>query len=69
MNRPLQPGDRIRVTIRNRMAGYQPGDKGTVLRVATSATTGERYYTVAMDKDNLTMSGAVFTEDEIEADV
>jgi hypothetical protein len=69
MSDELKPGQRVRVTVRNRMAGYQPGDKGTVLRSSASDTTGERYYSVAMDKDDPTASGAVFTESEIEPDV
>jgi len=69
MSRALQKGQRVRVTARNRMAGYQPGDKGTVLRETTLAMRGERSYTVAMDKDDPAASGAVFTEGEIEADV
>ena len=69
MSRPLKPGDRVRVTLHNRLAGYQPGDKGTVVRLSVSAATGERYYTVAMDKDDPTASGAVVAEGEIEADV
>ncbi len=69
MNSELKTGDRVRVTARNRMAGYQPGDRGTVLRASTSALYGERDYTVAMDKDDLAASGAVFTESEIEADL
>jgi hypothetical protein len=69
MSYQLKPGDRVRVTVRNRMAGYQPGDKGTVLRVSESAAGGERYYCVAMDKDDATHTGAVFTEGEIEPDV
>jgi hypothetical protein len=68
MSLPLQPGDRVRVTIRNRMAGCRPGDKGTVLRASVSAATGGRYYTVAMDKDGPGHNGAVFTEGEVEAD-
>jgi hypothetical protein len=28
----LKPGDRVRVTASNRLADYQPGEKGTVLR-------------------------------------
>jgi hypothetical protein len=42
---------------------------GTVLRASLSATTGERYYTVAMDIDDPAASGVVFAEGEIEADV
>ena len=44
MSTSLNAGDRVRVTGRNRMAGYQPGDKGTVVRGASNATiTGKRY--------------------------
>ena len=69
MGRPLQISDRVRVTLRNRLAGYQPGDKGTVVRGASTATiTGERYYTVFMDKDEPDATGVVFAEDEIEPD-
>jgi hypothetical protein len=51
MSRDLKPGDRVRVTIRNRLAGYQPGDKGTVWRASRASATGEGSYTVEMDKD------------------
>jgi hypothetical protein len=68
MSRQLQPGQRVRVTVRNRVARYQPGDTGTVLRSSVSPTTGERHYTVAMDLDDPAASGAVFAEGEIEAD-
>jgi hypothetical protein len=64
----LKAGQRVRVTSRNRVAGYQPGDKGTVLRTSISAATGDRYYTVAMDKDSPDATGVVFAEGEIEAD-
>jgi hypothetical protein len=50
------------------MAGYRPGDTGTVLRAAPSTTNGGRYYLVAMDKDGPSAVCAVFTEGEIEAD-
>jgi hypothetical protein len=69
MSRELKPGQRVRVTVRNRVARYQPGDTGTVLRSSVLATTGQRYFTVAMDIDDPTASGAVFSDDEIEADV
>jgi hypothetical protein len=68
MSRALQKGQRVRVSVRNRVARYQPGDTGTVLRSSVLATTGQRYFTVAMDIDDPAASGAVFTEDEIEAD-
>jgi hypothetical protein len=69
MSDELKPGQRVRVTPRNRMTGYLPGDKGTVLRVSSAGTTGERSYVVEMDKDDPAHSGVVFTEDEIEPDV
>ena len=69
MSRELQRGQRVRVTARNRLAGYQPGDKGTVLRMSTATLNGEHYYSVAMDKDDLIITGAVFKEGEIEPDV
>jgi hypothetical protein len=68
MSYQLMPGERVRFAVRNRMAGYQPVDTGTVLRVAESSVNGERYYTVPMDKDGPEVSAAVFTEGEIEAD-
>jgi hypothetical protein len=40
-----------------------------VLRGSSTATiTGERYYTVAMDKDGPNATGVVFAQDEIEPD-
>jgi hypothetical protein len=69
MSGALKVGDRVRVTGRNRLAYFQPGDKGTVLRFSESAVTGERYYVVAMDIDDPTASGALFYESEIEPDV
>jgi hypothetical protein len=67
MTRELKPGQRVRVTVRNRVARYQPGETGTVLRSSVSVT-GKRSYTVAMDMDDPAASGAVFAEGEIEAD-
>jgi hypothetical protein len=69
MSATLQPGDRVRVTVRNHTHGYLPGDKGTVLRVSALITTGSPYYTAAMDKDGPDATGVVFAEGEIEADV
>ena len=63
----LQKGDRVRVTGRNRMYGYQPGDKGTIVREAIRAPTGTRYYLVAMEKDDPAHTGVVFNAEEIEA--
>jgi hypothetical protein len=68
MNRNLKPNDRVRVTEGNRVSGYQPGDKGAVLREIVSTSHGALYYLVAMDKDEPAKSGVVFRFDEIEAD-
>jgi hypothetical protein len=64
----LKAGDRVRVTMRSRIAGYEPGDEGTLLHVAWPPTGG-RYYLVAMDGGELDSTGVIFTEGEIEADV
>jgi hypothetical protein len=68
MSGPLKPRDRVRVTVRNRMAGHLPGETGTVIREAFVTSGGVRYYAVAMDKNAATEFGAVFAEDEIEQD-
>ena len=68
MSTPLRPGDRVRVMAANDMAGYQPGDKGTIIRETVVALSRQRYYLVAMDKDNPDATGTVFTADEIEPD-
>jgi hypothetical protein len=69
MPRELQPGDRVRVTVANRVPGYQPGDRGTVQRAVISTATGVSHYLVMMDKDDPAKSGGVFAGDEIEPDV
>jgi hypothetical protein len=68
MDCPLKPGDRVRVTSRNRMHGFQPGDKGVVLREIVAGPSGAYYYVVAMDKGSSSQSGVVFSDDEIESD-
>jgi hypothetical protein len=68
MSRELRKGDRVRVTERNRIPDYELGDRGTVLEISSLPATGERHYTVTMDKDHPAHPGAVFTEDEIERD-
>jgi hypothetical protein len=65
MSRALKPGQRVHVTVRNRLAVFQPGDKGMILHAASSAV-GVRYYLVAMDKGELDSTGVIFTEGEIE---
>jgi hypothetical protein len=68
MSVTLKVGDRVRVTEYGRMAGYQPGDKGTVLRTPPSAATGIPYFIVAMDRDRPGTAGVMFAEREIEPD-
>jgi hypothetical protein len=69
MSRGLNAGERVRVTLRNRIAGYQPGDKGTVVRVGKLVTTGSPFYTVATDKGEPDSTGVIFAEDAIEPGV
>jgi hypothetical protein len=69
MSRELQAGQRIRVTVRNRLAYYQSGDKGTVWREGSRDSTGGRYYLVAMDKDGPDATERIFLADEIEPDM
>jgi hypothetical protein len=65
----LKPGDRVRLTVVQRMRGYQPGDKGMVLRELAAGSNGTLYFLVKMDKDDPSKTGGVFTDDEIEPDV
>ena len=67
--RPVKPGDRVRVTVRSHIAGYQPGDKGTIRRVFKPSSGDECYYYVEMDKDDPARSWTIFAEGEIEADL
>jgi hypothetical protein len=64
MSGKFKPGDRVRVSVRNRSTRYQPGDKGTVIRSSLAVSSMHRFYEVAMDKQT---AGALFYEDEIEA--
>jgi hypothetical protein len=69
MSDQLKPGDRVRVTERNRVQGYEAGDKGMVQAVASSPAIGDQlHYQVAMDRDG-GVSRVVFTAEEIELDV
>jgi hypothetical protein len=40
MSFALQKGQRVRITVRNRTAGYQPRDKGTVLDCIQESLSG-----------------------------
>jgi hypothetical protein len=70
MRATLKVGDRVRVTSRNRVKGYQPGDKGVVLEGPTAyAGSSDTSYIVAMDKDGPGVTSTIFAADEIEPDV
>ncbi len=70
MSRELKMGDRVRVTARSRVKGYQPGDKGVVLEGPTVyAGAGDTSYVVAMGKDGPGVTSTIFSADEIESDV
>lgn len=64
----LKFGDRVRVTGRRPVHGYQAGNKGVVRSGPTTDKGGKTYYGVCMDKD---ASGdeTLFLADEIEPDV
>lgn len=69
MSDQLKRGDRVRVSDRNRVQGYQAGDKGMVQAVANIPAIGDQlHYEVAMDRDG-GVTRAVFTAEEIELDV
>jgi hypothetical protein len=69
MSVTLKFGDRVRVTIRSRVKGYEPGDKGHVVEgPKTLPDSTEPYYLVAMDRDRWSRT-VPFDADEIEADV
>ena len=69
MSDQLKRGDRVRVSDRNRVQGYQAGDTGMVQAVANIPAIGDQlHYEVAMDRDG-GVTRAVFTAEEIELDV
>jgi hypothetical protein len=69
MSDQLKSGDRIRVTERNRVQGYEAGDKGMVQAVASIPAIGDQlHYQVAMDRDE-GVGRVVFTAEEIELDM
>jgi hypothetical protein len=69
MSRRLAIGDKVRVTARNRVRHYQPGDKGRILSgPEVLFEGGMRYYLVSMDKED-PRGWIVFAEDEIEPDL
>ena len=69
MSVTLKVGDRVRVTARSRVKGYEPGDKGHVVRgPKTLPDCTEPYYLVVMDRDSWSRT-VPFDADEVEADV
>ena len=70
MSRELKRGDRVSVTARRRVEGYQPGDKGVVLEApAVYAGASDTSYVVAMDKGGPGNTSTVFAADDIEPDL
>jgi hypothetical protein len=67
MSDQLKVGDRVRISQRSHVRGYQPGDKGIVLEGPTSYTgDNQPSYVVAMDKDGPGHTSIIFGADEIE---
>jgi hypothetical protein len=67
----LKPGDRVRLTVQNRMRGYQPGDKGVVVRELVFDISGTHYFLVEMDQKGSRLEVRLevyFRPDEIELD-
>lgn len=65
----MKPGDQVRVTWKNRLAGFLPGDRGKILAgPEDDAASMPRFYYVAVQKFQASRV-VVFTEDEIEPHV
>jgi hypothetical protein len=67
MGSDLKAGDRVRVTGKRPVYGYQPGSRGVVQSGPTTGKDGRTYYTVSMDKD-AAGDATLFLADEIQAD-
>jgi hypothetical protein len=68
MSRTLRIGDRVRVTVRNHLKDYLPGDAGEIVAGPEALPNDRRrYYLVRMPRRGH-FSPEVFTEDEIETD-
>jgi hypothetical protein len=65
MSQELQIGDRVRVTAERPVQGYQAGSRGTVRSAPATDKSGKTYYTVSMDKDDIS-DATCFRADEIE---
>jgi len=67
MSEQLKVGDRVRVSQRSHVQGYQPGDKGTVLEGPTRYPGDDQpFYVVSMDKDGPGHTSIIFRANEIE---
>jgi hypothetical protein len=68
MSSKFKAGDRVRVTTKRQIHGYQHGSRGVVQSGPHNDRGGKPYYLVAMDKDG---SGEPtgFLTDELEPDV
>jgi hypothetical protein len=70
MSRALKAGDSVRVTVRNRLKDYLPGEMGEVLAgPETLPNDRRRYYLVMLYRLGHHLRSAVFADDEIEPDV
>lgn len=65
MKRELKSGDRVRVSVRSKVPGHQPGDTGTVVWGPILRNGSKPYYIVAMDHDTAATT-TIFHIDEIE---
>ena len=69
MGREFMKGDRVRVTVRSRLRGYELGDAGEVLTGPEFLPRDRRrYYLVLMSKGGH-LCPAVFADHEIKADL
>jgi len=67
MSEELKVGDRVRVTTRRQVHGYQPGSRGIVRSGPQTDKGGKTSYLVAMDKDG-SEDATLFLADEIKSD-
>jgi hypothetical protein len=65
----LKVGARVHITALNRVSGYHPGDRGTVVWGPNTSFSGkDTYYLVQMEK-NPAGNAVTFLPDEIERDL
>jgi hypothetical protein len=65
----LKNGDRVRLTVWCRTAGYFPGDQGVVAGLFHNRGPRRAFYAVRMDKDGPAAPPVAFHAEEIEPDV